>query len=305
MLEEPSSCGVRTSTIAEDKDGLGLRVDMPDVLFPLFSDTVAGELCRIMAGTESEVAYVFADIIDAVGGYLARGKALEITVEGLDGPFGVSPAAVSSEVADKFLLLGVHTENRLAGSLLRPAQLSYLAELCIPVFALAHRQVLCRLAMGVAFDFDDLFDHIKTDIYMVIILEHPLYLAWLGTEPFRVGVLGEAGDVALYNLTEYLDVFRMRGENRLPSASGFPNTFLAFTEFSMRWPLQLLYTTVDGLAVHGKSCTHDCNTVRAVFDCQGGRILSSMSFIHAFEQCFLRIKNIHCKTFRNHYFCSG
>ena len=61
-FELPAPGVVRSTSIAENEDGLRTRIDMPKVLFPLLSETLAGKLGRIMAYSKGHVTSVPRDI---------------------------------------------------------------------------------------------------------------------------------------------------------------------------------------------------------------------------------------------------
>ncbi len=94
----------------KEDNRVGIRILHLQPCFPYLFDVVAHELGSVVAGAYRHVARVLGDIIDTVRDYLRLGEGLEVMVERLGLPH-TKRLPLTLEVADKFLLLGVDTQN--------------------------------------------------------------------------------------------------------------------------------------------------------------------------------------------------
>ena len=144
-LELPAPCAVRPSSVAKDADALCAGVYMAEVFLPLLLQTVAGKLRGVMAHSESHVASVPIDIIDAMRHHLAVGECGVIVVIHLYGLSAIGSAAVTPERSEQFLFLRVNAEHRYAVLLTVFPVPPYNLELLVAFLAVCHSSVFTGL----------------------------------------------------------------------------------------------------------------------------------------------------------------
>ncbi len=110
LLDNPVRTGIGAASVTEEDNRVGIRILHLQPCFPYLFDVVAHELGSVVAGAYRHVARVLGDIIDTVRDYLRLGEGLEVMVERLGLPH-TKRLPLTLEVADKFLLLGVDTQN--------------------------------------------------------------------------------------------------------------------------------------------------------------------------------------------------
>ena len=278
-FELPAPGVVRSTSIAENEDGLRTRIDMPKVLFPLLSETLAGKLGRIMAYSKGHVTSVPRDIIYAVRHHLTIGECGIVMVIYFYGGCCVGFTVVMSVRTKEFLLLRVNTEYRNAVLVAISSLLFNDFELLVSQFAVCHRQGLQRLASGEILSLDDLSDGIETYLYMILLREYLLYLGGSQPEPLRICILGKPCNVKFYYLTENGDVLGMLGERTLPATSLPADSSL----IEVLAPVKFMETPVDGVAGHVEDAANKAHAMSAVPFCYDGSELSCLPFVRVSE----------------------
>jgi hypothetical protein len=87
-----------------------LRIIGPALLIPPRRDAVTGQFARVMARVQADEGSVLPHIVKTMGNHRSRSRATEVVVVGLDGFLGVD-LAVTVEIAEQFLLLGIHADD--------------------------------------------------------------------------------------------------------------------------------------------------------------------------------------------------
>ena len=96
------------------------------------AQAVTGKLAGVLASAQIEVASVSLQVINPVGDDDALGKTVKVVVVGAQCLLSVQ-MAIPIEVAQVFLLLGVHADNRIAGRCIPGFQANNVLKLLIAV----------------------------------------------------------------------------------------------------------------------------------------------------------------------------
>ena len=298
-FELPASSIVGTSSVTKDTDTLCTWIYMTEVLLPLLYKAVAGKLRCVVAYSESHVASVPVDIIDAMRYHLAVGERGIVMVVHLDGFSAISCSVVTSERAEDFLLLGVHAQQGSTRLLTPFPQLFNNFELLVAPLAISHRQGLYRLAPCVPLIPYDLSDGIEAYLYMVLLREYLLDLRGSQPKPFRVGILRKSCYIELYDFAEDGDILGMLGERALPASSLFADSAL----FEVLSCLKLLATSVDGITGNGENATDKTYTMPAKPICYDSDKLSCLSLVCVSEVLHFLVCYYICWIIRDPHNC--
>lgn len=143
-LEEIMVGVVATAPITQDQERSGLRIVILPLVIPPIPQTVAGEFAGIFAYSQIDVAGVVADIINPMWNNHPFSEAGEIMV--IDRRrYGTIHRTRSVEIAQQFLLLGIHTDNGLSCCCIRRFEPGNILKLLIALRAGLHGQFFCAL----------------------------------------------------------------------------------------------------------------------------------------------------------------
>ena len=298
-FELPAPGIVGTSSVTKDADTLCVWIYMTEVFLPLLHQTVAGKLCCVVALPEGHVAGIPHDIVYAMRYHLAIGECGIVMVVHLDGFSAVGCPVVTSERAEEFLLLRVHTENRDALLRTFPTQPLYILELLVAPLAISHRQGLYGLASGVPLCLYNLPDGIEAYLYMVLIRKYLLDLRGSLPEPFRVGILWESCDVKFNYLTEDGYILGMLGERALPASSLFADSALIEVLFEMK----LVTASIDGITGHIQDAADKADTMPAKPFCYNCDELPRLSLVCVSEVLHFLVCYYICWIIRDLHNC--
>ena len=293
-LPLPAPCIVGASPVAEDEDGLGVRVDVSEMQLPLLHEAVTGKLRCVMADTESHVACIPVHVVYAIRHHLAVGECGIVVVVDLYDLCRICSAVVTPVRAKQFLFLRVNAEYWDTVLLTVFPQLLYLLELLVAQLAVSHWQGLHRLAAGVPFCLDDLPDGVETYVYMILLCEYALYLRGCQPEPFCVGILWKPRYVKRHNLAEDGDVLGMDGKSAFPATSLFANSALIEVLFG----LEFLASSVDCLTVDAKDAADKAYTMPAIPFCYNSSELPRLSLVRVSEVLHFLVCYYICWNFR-------
>ena len=298
-FELPASSIVGTSSVTKDTDTLCTWIYMTEVLLPLLHKAVAGKLRCIVAHSESHVASVPVDIIDAMRYHLAVGERGIVMVVHLDGFSAISCSVVTSEQTEDFLFLRVHAEQGSARFLTPFPQLLNIFELFVAPLAISHRQGLYRLAPCVPLILYDLSDGIEAYLYMVLLREYLLDLRGSQPKPLRVGILRKSCYIELYYFAEDGDILGMLGERALPASSLFADSAL----FEVLSCLKLLATSVDGITGYIENAADKAYAMPAKPFCYNCDELSRLSLVCVSEVLHFLVCYYICWIIRDLHNC--
>ena len=163
LLYDSVRAGVRASAVAQDSEGVGIRVLLLQVLPPDSCDVVTDELGRVMVNAQRHITHISGHIVDAVRNNLAARERGEVMVKGLE--WSVAQCLpVPFEVPNHLLLLGVDADNMKSNSLGFFADGGDTLELFISVLNLLHGKVLVEGTFSKAKGVKDLTDKVAGDI---------------------------------------------------------------------------------------------------------------------------------------------
>ena len=162
LFEQVHGRAVAAAAIAQHQQFLGLGIVGPAMPLPPRLETVTGQFAGIVAGIQVNEALVLPHIIEAAWDHHACSSAAEIVIVGLDGFLRVD-RAITVEIAQQFLLLGVHADDRQAIVQIIVLQAGDVLELGVAVWiAGTHRLLLQRLSPAVSVLAEQLGHHVST-----------------------------------------------------------------------------------------------------------------------------------------------
>ena len=167
LLDDAVAAGIGPAAVTEDDKHGGIGIERLEMAVPHALDVVAGKLGRVVAGAYREIARVAGDVVDTVRHYRPLGECPKVVVVSLGRGRAVD-LPVAPEVADRLLLLGVHTDDGDscidAGGLRR----ANLHELGVPVLHLPQRQALeerpALETCGREHPSDDMTGHVESSL---------------------------------------------------------------------------------------------------------------------------------------------
>ena len=155
----PGAVAVGTARVRGDQQPPGLRVVAAPGGFPPAADRFDGERGGVVVGADADPAGVGGDVIDPVRHRLAQAVLGEVVrARGRGLALGPPLPARVLELADQFLLLGVHADHRIGGALMVFDLLVDVTELRVPV-----RVPLALDGLGVALQAEPLLPQQVTD----------------------------------------------------------------------------------------------------------------------------------------------
>ena len=167
LLDDTMAAGIGPTTVAEDDNHIGARIELLEAAVPHALDVVADKLGCVVAGAYREIARVACDVVDTVRHYGPLGESLKVVVVNLGRGRAVN-LPVTPEVADHLLLLGVNAEDGYSGLNASRFCSPNLLELGVPVLHLAQRQALAERptleSCGREHPSDDMTGHVKSSL---------------------------------------------------------------------------------------------------------------------------------------------
>src|SRR5919106_2826435 len=115
MLKDMVARIVASSAITQHQDRCRLGIVTTAIVIPPVAEAVTGKFTGIMARSQLNIADIESPIIEALRNDDALSKARKIVIVRPQLFQGVQ-MAVAIKVPQLLLLLGIHTDNRIAGS---------------------------------------------------------------------------------------------------------------------------------------------------------------------------------------------
>ena len=227
LLDDSVRAGVRTSAIAQDNKGTGVRVLPLQMILPYSCDVVTDKLGSIMADSQRHVADIPGHVIDAVRNNLTVGEGGEVVVKGFEWTVGQS-LSLPLEVPQHLFLLGVDADDGKSRRLRLFADGRDAQELIITVPDLLHGKVLIEGTLLKAKGVKDLSDKVARDVVSDCgKFTHDL----CDTQgyPYHILILREASRMRFDYLYDSLRPLGMLGKHTLAPGSLFSNAAIAGT----------------------------------------------------------------------------
>lgn len=113
ILEQITIRSVASPAVAQQQDAVGIGVALLADAIPIPTQTIDGELARIVTEPEVNVTDVTSDVVDAVRNQLSIGPAWKIMIECLQRRCAVD-SAFAIQPTKELLRFGVNREDRIA-----------------------------------------------------------------------------------------------------------------------------------------------------------------------------------------------
>ena len=238
LLDDPVRTGVGTSSIAQDNQGMRIRVLLLQVFPPDSRDVVADESGRVVADSQRHVADIPCHIVDAVRNHLAVGEGGEVVVKGLERAVG-QRLSITLEVPQHLLLLGVNADDGEPYARGLRTNGGNLPELIVPVLYVLHGKVLIEGAFPKAEGIKDLSHEVAGDAAS----DSREFTHDLGDAqgyPHHILILREPSRMGLDDLHDSLRPLGMAGKISLPSGTRSADTAVAGTFSAKEFPYPFL-----------------------------------------------------------------
>src|SRR5919106_4278866 len=168
MLKDMVARIVASSAITQHQDRCRLGIVTTAIVIPPVAETVTGKFTGIMADSQLNIADIESQIIEAVRDDDTFRKATKVMIIRLEF-FQRIQMAIAIEVAQLFLLLGIHADNRIAGSFILRLETLNRFKLLIAVFDPLHGLFLLRLPATIVVLLKQFAHHRLADVHLMII----------------------------------------------------------------------------------------------------------------------------------------
>src|SRR5712692_7291985 len=191
------------------------------------TETVTGKCTGIMTRSQLNIADIASYIIEAVWNDHPFSKAIEIMIIGSQC-FQRIQMAFAIEVAHIFLLLGIHTDNRIPGSFILSFQTLNVFKLLIAVWHRFHGLLLVRLPATIVVLLQQFAHHRLTDGNPMVHLERCANLSHRQICPADGRIHRVARRMVMENVQKLLVDVDPRLLIRFAASAGNPNASIHF-----------------------------------------------------------------------------
>ncbi len=229
LLEQVVTGTVAAAAITQDQNGGGVGIKLATIGVPPMAKAITREFTGVMTVAQLDVAHIELQVVEAVWDDDVLGVTVEIMVVGVQFCQSIQ-LSVPIEVADRHLLFGIHTDNRVASHFKFGLEPGDVLKLLIAVFDLwLQTGFLLSFAAAVVMLFEQLVDHILADGNIVLDPQQFDNLARRQVRPAHCLIHGVARSVVTQHDQKFLVQLRSPDDRvRFASAARFPNALLYF-----------------------------------------------------------------------------
>ena len=298
LFDYPVGTGIGTSTIAQDGDCACFRILLPKVFVPDSLDIVADKLGCIVTDSHCHISYIPCDIIDAVRNHRAISEGCKVVIKGFKSANRES-LAVPFEVAEKFFLLGVNTEDRNTDLLQGFACGRNVFKLFIPILDISHGDILAKGSLFKSKEIKYLCNMIS-GYHISGLDKFVLNLSLVQRDPDYILILRKTSSMRLYDLNCCLNPFRMLGQHSMTSSALSADAILSEELSGMQFLQSILKSMCANSHLFAKFAVTE--SLRPEAFCSRGKKQSSVSFIQTGHIRHFAWREYFWRSFRMHLY---